>query len=89
MAVARKKTILYLDRELVHATKELASRTGRQDYEVVEDALRRYLDASDALRGRQALEELLDELGGRAAPSDDEGLRLAYAELHAARRERG
>ena len=88
VGVTRKKTTVYLDPELLRAVKVLAAGTGRHDYEIVEDALRRYLAAPPDETGRQALRELLGRLGGRADPSDEEALDLAYTELHAARRMR-
>ena len=88
VAVTRKKTTVYLDPELLRAVKVLAAGTGRHDYEIVEDALRRYLATPPVETGRQALRELLGRLGERADLSDEEALDLAYAELHAARRMR-
>ena len=55
-----------------------AARTERRDSEVIEDALRAYLGIA-ALDAAQSLSTL----------SEDEALRLADAELHAARRDRG
>ena len=88
MAVARKRTTVYLDPELLGAVKALAASTGRQDYEVLEDALRAYLSRSRGEVSRKALRGLLDHLGDQSDLSDEESLDLAYAELHAARRSR-
>ncbi len=88
MAVARKKTTVYLDPELLRSVKALAASTGRPHYEIVEEALRRYLQTSPTQRSRQALRELLDRSDGQVDLSDDEALDLANSELHAARQGR-
>lgn len=88
MAIARKKTTVYLDPELLRAVKVVAASSGRQDYEIVEDALRQYLHTDQAETSRQELRELLDQMAGHETLSDEEALDLAYAELHAARRTR-
>ena len=66
----------------------LAASSGRHDYEILEDALRQYLHTAQAETSRQALRELLDQLAGQEAMSDEEALDMAYTELHAARRTR-
>lgn len=65
---------MYLDEDLLRRAKVLAARTGRRDYEVMEEALRRYLGlgAISAVWDRSDLEE-------------EEALRLAYRELHSSR----
>ena len=88
MAITRKKTTVYLDPELLRAVKVVAASSGRHDYEVLEDAVRQYLHTAQAEASRQELRELLDQLGGPDAVSDEETLKLAYDELHAARRAR-
>ena len=88
MAIARKKTTVYLDPELLRAVKVLAASSGRHDYEILEDAVRQYLRTAQAETIRQELRDLLDQPGGQDAVSDEEALSLAYTELHAARRAR-
>jgi Arc/MetJ family transcription regulator len=56
MVLKRKKTTVYVDEELLRSAKILAARTDRKEYEVFEEALRRYLGSSD-----QA-----ESVGGRA-----------------------
>jgi Arc/MetJ family transcription regulator len=78
--MARKKTTVYIDEELLRQTKMAAARSGKHDYEVVEAALRRYLGL-----------EVVDRVWARhaATPLDpDEALALAYEELRALRSER-
>jgi hypothetical protein len=88
MAVTRKKTTVYLTPELLRAVKVRAASTGRHGYEIFEDALRQYLSAPQHEPSRQALRDLLGQLGSQADISDGEAQDLAYAELKAARRAR-
>ena len=39
----KRKTTVYLEDDLLRATKIAAARTGKRDYQVVEEALRAYL----------------------------------------------
>jgi hypothetical protein len=71
----RKKTTIYIEDSLLRATKVLAARTGKKEYEVFEDALRGYL-------GFGALKKIWD----RSKLTEKEALDLAYRELHAARK---
>ena len=88
VAVPRKKTTVYLDPQLIRAAKVVAAATGRHDYEVIAAALRRYLSEQAVDTGSDALRTLLDQIGERSTLSEEEGMRLAYDELHAMRRER-
>jgi hypothetical protein len=71
----RRKTTVYLEDDLLRATKVAAARTGKRDYQVVEEALRAYLGL-----------ELLERVGARSKLTEDEALDLAYQELHRSRR---
>jgi predicted transcriptional regulator len=71
----RRKTTIYVDDELLRATKVAAARTGKRDYQIIEEALRAYLGL-----------ELLERVGARSKLSEDEALGLAYRELHQSRR---
>lgn len=75
--MAKKKTTVYLDEELLRGAKVLAARTDRKDYEILEEALRRYLGVA-----------VLERVWGRVDLSDDEALEVARGELDAMRRER-
>ena len=88
MAVARKKTTVYLDPELLRSVKVLAASTGRHDYEILEDALRRYVATWPNEASREALRNLLGQLAGQSDLSEEEALDLAHSELHASRRAR-
>jgi predicted transcriptional regulator len=87
--VARQKTTIYLEPDLLRATKTLAASSGRREYEVIEDALRAYMRSEEAAAGRRELRQMLD----RWAETDDElaedeALDLATREAHTYRREK-
>lgn len=71
----RKKTTVYLEADLLRAAKVWAARTGRKDYEVMEEALRGYLGL-----------DVIENVWARSDLNEDEALELAYTELHDARR---
>lgn len=75
MPDVRKKTTVYLEADLLRAAKVWAARTGRKDYEVMEEALRGYLGL-----------DVIENVWERSDLSEDEALKLAYGELHRARR---
>lgn len=76
-ASKKRKVTVYLDPDVVRATKVRAARTDKRDSEVVEEALRVHLGMK-ALGEAQAMSTL----------GWEEALELANAELHAARRQR-
>ena len=74
----KQETTVHIDHAVPQAIKVVAARTGRNEDEIVNDALRTYLG--------------LDAVGSvwrRSTLTDDEALDLAYVEPHAMRRERG
>jgi hypothetical protein len=75
--VARSKATVYLDPEVLRATRIRAARTGKRDSDVVEEALREYLGLA-----------VIDEIRAKADLDEDEAMKLAYEELHEMRRER-
>lgn len=76
--MVRKRTTIYIDEDLLRSARDLAARTDREEHDVLEDALRRYL-------GFQMLEQIWSRAN---LPDEDEATRLAYDELHALRDER-
>lgn len=76
--MAKTKTTVYIDDDVLRAARVLAARTGRRDSEVVEEALREYTGSGVIDRVRARNTDLTAE----------EALTLAYEELHALRRER-
>jgi hypothetical protein len=75
--MAKRKTTVYLEDDVFRATKVLAARTGRPEYEIVDKALRQYLGL-----------DAVASVWGRSTLSEDDALEMAYDELHAMRRER-
>lgn len=76
--MARRKTTVYLDDELLRAAKVYAARKDLRDSDVIESALRDYLGL-----------DLFEAVWSRNADLDpNEALRLAYDEVAAARAER-
>ena len=76
--MARRKTTVYIDEDLLTAAKVAAARSHKHEYEVFEDALRRHL-------GLQEVVERVWSNLGTDAPSEEESLRLAREELAAVR----
>ncbi|HYQ77843.1 MAG TPA: hypothetical protein VEP91_01885 [Solirubrobacterales bacterium] len=78
--MAKTRTTLTVDKEVLRAVRIKAARTGKRDSEVIEESLRRDL-------GLDELERIWARV--KPVPEDDDGLALAYEELHAMRREKG
>ena len=70
----KKKVTLYIDEEVMRAARVRAARTDRPDSEVVEQALRAYLGF-----------DVLASVWARSNLGEDEAMRLAVEETHAAR----
>jgi hypothetical protein len=71
----RRKTTLYLDVDVLRATKVLAATGGRSESQVVEDALRAYLGAGQLDAARAELRDLMERLSERSdLPDDDEAM---------------
>jgi hypothetical protein len=77
--MGKTRTTLTVDEEVLRAVRIKAARTGKRDSEVIEESLRRDL-------GMGVLEEIWARV--KPLPGEDDGLALAYEELHAMRRER-
>jgi hypothetical protein len=73
----RAKATVYLDPDVLRATRIRAARTGKRDSDVVEEALREHLGLA-----------VVDRVRASSDLDPDEAMRLAYEELHAMRRER-
>ncbi len=80
---------MYLDVDLLTATKVLAATGGRSESQVLEDALRAYLRAGQMDAARSELGELMDRLAsGGGAPDDEEAMAVAVAEVGSVRARR-
>lgn len=80
--MARKKTTVYIDETLLRAAKVAAARSGKREYEIFEEALRKHLGLADAV------ERIWAGIGQEESPSEEEAARLAAEELAAVRSER-
>jgi hypothetical protein len=77
--MARKKTTVYIDEALLRAAKVAAARSGKREYEVFEEALRRYLGLAGVV------EQIWAAISPEVAPSEEEAARIAAEELAAVR----
>lgn len=83
----RRKTTLYLDVDVLRATKVLAATGGRSESQVVEDALRAYLGAGQLDTARSELHSLMARLAQNSdLPDDDEAMSIAVEEVRGSRR---
>ena len=75
--MAKTRTTLTVDAEVLRAVRIKAARTGKRDSEVIEESLRRDLGL-----------DVLDRLWAQVRPAPEkEGMDLAISELHAMRDE--
>jgi hypothetical protein len=77
--MAKTRTTLTVDEDVLRAVRIKAARTGKRDSEVIEESLRRDL-------GLDELERIWARV--KPVPGEDDGLELAYSELDAMRKER-
>jgi plasmid stability protein len=75
--MAKVKTTVYVDEDVLRQIRVAAARRGRTVSELIEDALR-----------RATLSGLIESIRSRSDLSEAEALELADSELHAMRRER-
>lgn len=75
--MAKVKTTVYLEEDVLREIRVTAARRGRTVSKLVEDALR-----------MSTLSGLIESIRSRSDLSEEEALELAYSELHAMRRER-
>jgi metal-responsive CopG/Arc/MetJ family transcriptional regulator len=73
--MAKRKTTVYLDEEVLREAKVQAARKGQKDSELIEEAVRSYLGL-----------DVLDEVWARSDLDEEAALRLASEALEAARR---
>lgn len=84
--MSRRKTTVYLDADVLTATKMLAAAREDSESQVVEDALRAYLHAGQLQAAAADLRALMDRLAERADPlNDEEAIALAVEEVRAVR----
>lgn len=86
--MSRRKTTVYLDSDVLTATKLLAAAGERSESQVVEDALRAYLRSGQLETAGADLKALMDRLAERSKLDDEEAMALAVDEVRAVRAER-
>ncbi len=86
--MAKKKTTVYLDSDVLTATKAAALTTNRSESAVVEDALRSYLRSGHGDAVRDDIQELLQRVAAASDLDEDAALAQAVTEVRAVRRER-
>ncbi|MHB1486641.1 MAG: hypothetical protein ACYCS7_07850 [Acidimicrobiales bacterium] len=86
--MAKQKTTIYLDPDVLTATKAAALTTKRTESALVEDALRAYLRGGRGAAVWTELQELLDRVAQGGDLDEDAALSMAVDEVHAVRRER-
>jgi metal-responsive CopG/Arc/MetJ family transcriptional regulator len=86
-----ERTETKIDRELVERARELARSEGRGESELIEDALRRYLNHEGGRRRPMSLTELADlarrrrEAAGIPELPEEEAMKIALEEQRAYR----
>ncbi|SHE70703.1 hypothetical protein SAMN02745225_01379 [Ferrithrix thermotolerans DSM 19514] len=86
--MTKKKTTIYLDPDVLTATKAAALTSNRSESAVIEDALRSYLRSGHANAAQDKLRELLERVGYTSNLDEDAALAQAVTETRAVRRER-
>jgi hypothetical protein len=74
---AKRKVTLYLDEEVLRATRVHAARSDRRDSDVVEEALRAFLGF-----------DVVERVWARSDLHEGEAMELAVSEIHAMRDEK-
>jgi hypothetical protein len=75
--MARRKTTVYVEEELLRNARVAAARTGKRDSDILEEALRSYLGV-----------DVLERVWAKSDLDESQALELAYDELHKERRRR-
>ena len=86
--MAKQKTTIYLDADVLAATKAAALTSKRTESAVVEDALRSYLTRERTRAVKEELGDLLERVARRSDLDENAALRIAVDEVRAARRDR-
>jgi plasmid stability protein len=84
--MTRRKTTVYLDSDLLTATKVVAATTERSESDVVSDALRAYLQTDNVALATRELTALMARVAERGPADDETALTLAVDEVRATRR---
>lgn len=83
--MTRRKTTIYLDPDVLAATKVLAATRDRSESQVVEEALRMYLRSSASEAARDDLRALMERVANRGHVPEEEAMNLAVQETRSVR----
>ena len=83
--MSRRKTTVYLDSDVLTATKVLAATRQRSESQVVEDALRAYLHAGELEAAGADLRALMARITQRGDLDDEAAMTIALGEVRAVR----
>ncbi len=86
--MTKKKTTVYLDSDVLTATKAAALTSDRSESAVIEDALRSYFRSGHIDMLRDELLELLERVSSVSDLDEDTALARAVAEVRTVRRRR-
>lgn len=81
----RRKTTVYLDADVLTAIKVVAAARDRSESQIVEEALRAYLQTGELDSARADLRSLMDRVAGREALDDEAAMALAVGEVREVR----
>ena len=85
----RRKTTIYLDEDLRVATKAVAATSDCSENDVIETALRTYLQSGRAAQARDSLRQLMSQWTQQPTDlSEEEGIALALEAQQWARQQR-
>ena len=79
--MGRRKTTVYLDSDVLTATKVLAATRKRSESQVVEDALRAYLRAGEIEAAGRDLRALMVRIAQRGDLDDETAMTIAVEEV--------
>ena len=83
--MSRRKTTIYLDPDVLAATKVLAATRDRSESQVVEEALRLYLRSAASQAAREDLRALMERMADRSDLTDEDALEMAVDETRSVR----
>ncbi len=81
----KQKTTIYLDSDVLSATKAAALTSHRTESAVVEAAIRAYLGGQRGRVVQDELRDLMDRVASRSALDEEAALKLAVQEVDAVR----
>lgn len=86
--MARRKTTVYLDDDVLTATKVVAASSARSESDVVEDALRAYLQGDAAKAAAAEVRAVMQRVAKRGPATGSTAMQVALDEVAKARKAR-